>query len=324
MDGVISDRSYEAIQNVVAPSQYRAYTGTYTALNGVYWIRLLSKELYGLIVENLSNIGKTKVKTKKEVVEEDLVYPLVRGRDLKKWFSSMENKQYIILPHDSQTGRPIKEDLFKADFPKTYNFFNSFKSLLERRAIHNLWGKSNPYYSIYDIGDYTYKPYKVMWKEIAGKISGKGDFSVCVVEPVDDPNLGIKCIIPDHKIFFTPTDNKDEAHYITGILNSSIANLVVSGYTVETSISAHVLQNVYIQNFNSNNRLHLEISELSKKAHDLAKQYHEQNNLIAQENLKKVEDQIDRTVATLYQISDEELKEIKKTLYVLKGINSDS
>ena len=39
----------------------------------------------------------------------------------------------------------------------------------------------------------------------------------------------------------------------------------------------------------------------------------------AREELKEVEEEIDKTVAGLYGITDEELEEIKKILGVLKG-----
>ena len=41
----------------------------------------------------------------------------------------------------------------------------------------------------------------------------------------------------------------------------------------------------------------------------------------AQEELKEVEEEIDRAVTGLYGITDEELEEVKKTLRVLKGEN---
>ena len=39
----------------------------------------------------------------------------------------------------------------------------------------------------------------------------------------------------------------------------------------------------------------------------------------AQEELKEVEEEIDKIVAELYGITDEELEEVRKTLGVLKG-----
>jgi len=73
--------------------------------------------------------------------------------------------------------------------------------------------------------------------------------------------------------------------------------------------------------FNSKSLFHQRLSSLSKKAHGLAKRYYEQKDLEAREELKEVEGEIDKVVAGLYGITDEELEEAKKTLRVLKGEN---
>ena len=77
--------------------------------------------------------------------------------------------------------------------------------------------------------------------------------------------------------------------------------------------------NVYVPNFNSKDKVHLKLAELSKKAHELAKRYYELNDLEAREELKEVEEEIDKTVMGLYGITDEELEEVRKALRVLKG-----
>jgi len=71
--------------------------------------------------------------------------------------------------------------------------------------------------------------------------------------------------------------------------------------------------------FNSKSLFHQRLSSLSKKAHALAKRYYELNDLEAREELKEVEEEIDKIVAELYGITDEELTEVRKTLRVLKG-----
>jgi hypothetical protein len=83
-------------------------------------------------------------------------------------------------------------------------------------------------------------PHKVVWKEIGGKISGKGQFSVAVLEQIDDEHLGRRIAIPDHKIMFISFEDIDEAHYVASILNSSIVRLIVASYTIETGMNTHI------------------------------------------------------------------------------------
>jgi len=71
--------------------------------------------------------------------------------------------------------------------------------------------------------------------------------------------------------------------------------------------------------FNFKDSIHLKLAELSKNAHVLAKRYYEQKDLEAREDLGKVEEEIDKTVAGLYGITYDELEEVKKTLRVLRG-----
>ena len=46
--------------------------------------------------------------------------------------------------------------------------------------------------------------------------------------------------------------------------------------------------------FNSKDKIHLKLAELSKNAHELAKRYCELKDLQAQEELKEVEEEIDK------------------------------
>ena len=66
--------------------------------------------------------------------------------------------------------------------------------------------------------------------------------------------------------------------------------------------------------FNSKSLFHQRLSSLSKKAHGLAKRYYELNDLEAREELKEVEGEIDKIVAELYGITDEELEKVRKII----------
>ncbi|MEA2065695.1 MAG: N-6 DNA methylase [Thermotogota bacterium] len=315
---IIGEKAYSGVIKAMRASKYKAHAGVYTALNSAYWIEIESKQPTGILIKNLATVGKKKVKMVREVVEESLIYPLIQGRNVAKWHGIPE-ESYIVVPHDERTGKPLEKGTIKLDFPNTYKFLLQFQTDLEKRPIHKLWGKRNPFYALYDIGEYTFKPYKVMWKYVAGKISGKGAFSVAVVEPVEDKYFGKKIVIPNEKLMLIPFDERDEAHYVASVLNSSIAQLIVMSYTIETAISTHVLKNVYVPKFKPKDKVHLKLAEHSKNAHVLAKRYYELNDLEAQEELKEEEGEIDEIVAELYGITDEELKEVKKTLRVLKG-----
>ncbi|MEM3291083.1 MAG: hypothetical protein QW046_06155, partial [Candidatus Micrarchaeaceae archaeon] len=160
--------------------------------------------------------------------------------------------------------------------------------------------------------------YKVVWKYVAGKISGKAEFTTAVIEPAESKYIGLRTVIPNEKLMLVPFTNKNEAHYVSAILNSSSSQLVAASYVIETAISTHVLEKINIPKFDANNKLHLKLSDLSKKAHELAKQIYEEGREDLKTNLTQVEEEIDQTVAELYNLTDDELKEIKTTLKILK------
>ncbi len=47
------------------------------------------------MIQNLHDVGKIKVQQVQAVIEPDLVYPLLRGRDVQRWHA--EPSAYIIL-----------------------------------------------------------------------------------------------------------------------------------------------------------------------------------------------------------------------------------
>jgi len=338
-----TEKAYKGIKKALGSSEYHAHAGIFTGLNGVYWVRILQDVGGGkVLIENLWDVGKKKVKKVRKIVEKDLLYPLVRGRDHNRWHVE-DSGIYILVPHDPETGKPLPEEELQIKYPLTYEYLLDFKKELETRSIHKLWGKGNPFYAVYDIGEYTFRPYKVVWKEIAGKISGKGQFSVAIIGTENK-----KPIVPDHKLMLVPFENENEAHYLSAVLNSTITQLIVASYSIETSMNTHVLNNVKVPTFDPSNPVHLELANLSKRAHEVAREKYkllgelkalkaslkgkrgnerkelkakieELNEKISEteEKLGKIEAEIDEKVAELYGITEEELKEIERLYRVL-------
>lgn len=318
----ITEKAHEGIKKVIGKSPwYTAHEGVLTGLDQVYCVEILSEEPNGLLITNPSLPGqKKKIRQLKPlIVEKDLIYPLVRGRDVKKWYVAGEYGN-IIVPHDAKTGKLIDEKKLKVNYPKTYAYFKNFESNLKERAIKPFLGNKpkTPFYRLDNVGEYTFYPYKVVWKNIAGKISGKAEFSCCILSPICAKHLGEKIPIPNPKLMLVSFTDREEAYYLASILNSSINCLLAASYTIETGISTHITQYIKIPKYNSNNQLHRELSELSKKAHGIAREIYEEGREDLRDDLATVEEEIDRKVAELYGITEEELKEIKKCLRILK------
>jgi len=138
------------------------------------------------------------------------------------------------------------------------------------------------------------------------------------VEPTTDKYLGAKTVIPDHRLMLIPLEERKEAYYLAGVLNSSISKLIVMSYTIETAISTHVTKNVYVPEFSKKNPIHTKIAELSKKAHIVAARIYGENQDQKKEELLRLEGEIDKAVTLLYGMTPAQLKEVRRTLRLLK------
>jgi len=308
-------RALKALDKVIGPSEYKAWAGSCTWLNGVYWLRILEKRPDGLlVVENLHDVGKRKVKKVRTSLEPDLVYPLLRGRDISRWHASPS--AYILQVQDPEKRAGYDESWLKVTLPQIYAYLKQFEGILRRRSGFRKYfcaevkdpetGKMQlvpkaPFYSLYNVGPYTLAPFKVVWREQAAFLT------TAVIGSVEG-----KPIIPDHKLMLVPFDNEEEAHYVCALLSSSIAQFVVKSYVVEVSTSTHVLKNIRIPKYDPANSLHQELAALSQRAHELAASGQ------PIERIKPIEEEIDRKAAQLWGLTDEELAEIRRSLEELR------
>ncbi|ABW01891.1 Eco57I restriction-modification methylase domain-containing protein [Caldivirga maquilingensis] len=322
-------------------SPYEAHAGVYTALNQVYFIQIKQRLPDGkLLIINPPEPGqKKRVKQVEVTIEPDLVYPLIRGRDVKRWYVDYKER-YIILPTDEQ-GNMIKHYEMKIKYPNTYRYFYEFfrdlvnrggepyKSKLEpyRRLPLEVAEKSAPpFYWVFNV-EPSLVPYKVVWSRIAGGISGKAvSFSCAVVEPIEIKDLGKKPVIPDDGTILIDLKDPKEAYYIAGVLNSIIVRTTIAAYTYELRQETHIVDFIRIPRYDPNNELHGRISELSRRAHEIARCIHasakpEYCGFIRdpEGGLRKIEDELDRAVAQLYGIPEDALEEFRKLLGVLSG-----
>ena len=65
-----------------------------------------------------------------------------------------------------------------------------FEPLLGGRAAYRRYQGQKPFYSMYNVGTYTLAPIKVVWRRMDRRIRA------AVVEPVDDPLLGRRPVVP--------------------------------------------------------------------------------------------------------------------------------
>ena len=339
----ITPKALEAVRKLLAGTQYyKAHAGVYVGLNQVYYVQIKGKTPDGkLIITNPPEPGtKKKVKQVEAIVEPDLVYPLLRGKDVKRWYAEYKDR-YVITPHDPATGKPYKPEDMKVKFPNTYSYLIQYKEELKKRGIKPFLSLREKikkakleaerkkaeeeldknFYIIDNIGAYTFAPYKVVWKRIAGAITGKAvSFACAVVEPISG-----RPVIPDDSTILVAAISPEEAYYIAGFLNSIIARAIIASYTYELRQETHIVDVIKIPKFDQNNGIHGKIAELSKRAHELARCIHAERKpgycmgINAEEELRSVERELDLAVAQLFGLSEEDLREFERLMAILYG-----
>jgi hypothetical protein len=291
----------KALEKVTSKSAYKAYEGANTGgLNGAYWVNIIAERPDGLLViENLWDIGKIKVNRVQKEIEPDLLFPLLRGRDVNRW--QAHPSAHILMVQDPVKRVGCDEKRLKTKLPETYSYLKQFEALLSQRSLYKKYfdPQKDPFYSMYNVGAFTFAPFKVVWREQASA------FTVAVASAYED-----KAIVPDHKLMLVPFNDASEAHYLCGALSSALAQFVVKSYVLETSTSTHVLEHIAVPMFDPTDTVHGELSRLSAKAHELTVWGDEKSK----KELAEVEEEINSVAADLWDITPEELNEIKRSL----------
>ena len=293
-------KAIRAVKKVLGQSDYVAHEGVNTGgANGVYWVDIVNKRPDGLVlISNITEGAKRKVESVQMAIEPDLLYPLLRGRDVKKW--QAEPSAYVIVTHEfGMKLNAIPEDEMKTSYPKTYQYLKRFEVVLRERAAYKRYFRSDaPFYSMFDVGDYTFAAYKVVWTRIA-------KIEAAIVNILEE-----KPIIPQETITMVSCKNHKEAHYIAAMVNSVIFQYATSSYSQiggKSMGSMHVLQNIHIPKFNSADKVHQELASLSENAHQATA-------MGDGEKLREIEQRIDELAAQVWGLSREELAEIQNSL----------
>ena len=279
------------LRRIIGPSDYRGRAGCCSWLNGVYWVRKLRKAPGGWLVENLTEAGRTEIKRKRSTIEPDLVYPLLRGRDAKRWRAGPSASIVLTNVPETRAGVPLAK--MKRDYPQTFSYLKSFeKKLRDRSGFKKYLQRTEPFYAVYNVGSYTVAEWKVVWREQSST------FQAVVVGPTPEGEV----VIPDHKLMLVECEQGErEANYLAALLNSTPAKLLVGSYVISTSTSTHVLENLRISRFDKKSELHKRLANLGTRAHKAAASG-------KPALLKRIEAEIDQAAAALWKISPAELE----------------
>ncbi|MCM8831360.1 MAG: hypothetical protein NC918_04140, partial [Candidatus Omnitrophica bacterium] len=146
------------------------------------------------------------------------------------------------------------------------------------------------FYSQFNISEETFARYKVVWKRMTN------DLIAAVISQFKTP-FGFKNIIPFETTAFISTDNESEAHYLCAIINSNpVRDFIKSFSSAGRGFGTpSVMEHIGIPKFDPKNPLHLKLSEISKKCHQLKLEGKEKE-------IEKLEKENDELVKKLFKI----------------------
>jgi len=108
-----------------------------------------------------------------------------------------------------------------------------------------------------------------------------------------------KIIVVDSKVLMLALYNKDEAHYVCGILNAPDIINVIDSYAISTNRGTDVLKYLAIPQYCSDNETHNNISNISKQIH-----IEMRNKEITKVELSRLENELNKNVKTLFTIKN--------------------
>src|SRR5690606_9632663 len=179
--------------------------GVTTDLNGIYMVRIVdTNKKEGLVqIETRPEAGRTNIgPAKRYWVEPDLLYPLIKGAgDFSACELHVEEELFVFVPnHGIVRTEYAAAEKRLAKLKNTAAYFRAFKTVLGKRSTYRLRQSSAPYYSIYNVGGYSFAPYKVIWAELSTT------FETMVVTTGRVPLAGKRPFVPDHKVYFADFD----------------------------------------------------------------------------------------------------------------------
>lgn len=190
-------------------------------------------------------------------IEAEEVYPFLQPRHIGAW--KINGYTYAIIPQ-RKAGEDNEKKLARK-LPLTYKYLERFKDRFKARKSRIFAQK--PFYGLFGLGTYTWKPYKVCWCGLGFKPE------FVVISTVRDRLIGEKLPIPDGTIYFIPLERKEEAHFVCAILNSKLVRKFLSARSGKSKrgLSKKLMEQLSLPKFNPSDDRHLELVSWSLKMH---------------------------------------------------------
>lgn len=247
----------------------KGHKGITSDLNGIYHVRIVNVSHDGGLVqiETRPEAGRTSIGPKQRFwVEPDMLYSLIKGAgDLAVCSFNPAHELCAIVPNYgiTETALSQAQTCTEQQNPNLYQYFRVYERQLKKRSTYRTRMTGAPFYSVYNVGEYTFAPWKVVWPEQPGD-SG---IPVAVVSSRTLPGIGDKIIIPDHKIYFAGFQRPEPAYYLCGLLLCDRVQQFIRSYHIMLQVG-DIFKHMRLPEYSPETSVHNELSDLVVAAHN--------------------------------------------------------
>ena len=245
--------------------------GITTDLNGVYFVPIIDQGTTQVRINSRPDSGKKDIGAVRSAwVEPELLYPLIKGAgDFEACYLRLNDPKrekeilYSFVPNRGISAADYvtaRMDMARSRLAKTRAWFSNFQTLLENRSTYRRQMAGAPFFAIYNVGDYTFQPWKVVWPEMST------NFYAAVAGSADVPVVGSRPFVPDHKVYFSAFDHKEPAHFLCGLLNTPLVREWIESHNISIQVG-DVFKHTTIPEFDAADTTHRAFSALVEKAH---------------------------------------------------------
>lgn len=294
---VLAKGRYKVLQGLAGVCSWvDGRKGITTDLNGVYFVPIIQAKNGQIQVESRPGAGKKDIGPLRTAwVEPDLMYPLVKGAgDFTPCYLRLNNPNrtevalFAFVPNRGIGDAEYKEAEIAVNgsgLKKTKAWFSRFKALLQDRSTYRRQMPGAPFYAVYNVGPYTFQPWKVIWPEMSTR------FYAAVAGSAQVPGLGMRPYVPDHKVYFSAFNNKEPAYFLCGLLNTPIVREWVESHNISIQVG-DIFKHMQLPEYDPDDATHTALAKLVEQAHD------EHDSTLRVGLVKKVENHGNKILAT--------------------------
>ena len=229
--------------------------------NGVYWLTVLDVVDENRIrVRNLAQRSKKNVPEVETVIESALLYPLARWKSVSKGALNLD-ETVILVVQDPVSRTGLSRELLQEKYPLTLDYLLQFEELLSNRAAQKRFQSRGEFYSMYNVGQYTFSDWKCVWRRMDSRIRA------AAVGPRSVAGLPLRPVFPQETCVFIPAQNESEAFYLSAVMNSSAVNALACSTSCaggKSFGSPSLLSRIPLAQFDANNPVHVQLADFGR------------------------------------------------------------